>query len=746
MRLSLRWVVLGLIAMGTSAGLADDPSQDPQKTPRKLGDLEDPPATFVPLHPRTTEQRDQVEALRLFASARASEDRHKLTDALDLLEQARKLSPNNSSILRRLSRINLLLGRGDQAVAVAKQLIDVDPGDSMTLSLLVSHYLERKNDPVAAEALLRRVGSNPKLDKSSPGYYLVQRDLGDINADLLNKPNEAADAYAKLMDALDDRAANNLSPQDLARILQGSEPPAHADAYVKFGDTFLKAKRFDDAIRAFRRGLIYKADHAVLPRLLAESLFKSGKAEDALAVLEPFLKKQPIGSEPYELLADLLTSLGRDKEILPRLEEAVAADAQNLRLQFALAARLRVEGQVEKADALLAELLKNQAEPQVYAELAKSYLKEKRFEDLLRVLGDAIQKPNGFDSVKPTIDAISEDREATASALDAAIAMQEADPVRLTESSRKIVAFLAGKAKLFDKLVRVDRGVVKSDPSAANYRELAFDLRNAAKHDESVEAIQELMAKFPAERNPATLFLLAQGYFLAGKMDEAIASAREAEKLQPDDRETLKLLAFLLGQVGKDDDAIVVYEGLLKRFPDDDEITKRVRQGLSSIYGNKGDHPKAEAELEILLQKYPEDPGVNNDLGYLYAEQGKNLEKAEAMIRKALEDEPDNTSYLDSLGWVLFKRDKPKDALLPLEQAAQKAEEKGALDVTICEHLGDVLFRLQEYPRAKEFWRKAEGFAVKPSPPNKRLIEIKKKLVELEKLGPAPKPSGAEGP
>ena len=44
---------------------------------------------------------------------------------------------------------------------------------------------------------------------------------------------------------------------------------------------------------------------------------------------------------------------------------------------------------------------------------------------------------------------------------------------------------------------------------------------------------------------------------------------------------------------------------------------------------NKGDYAKGEAELEILLQRNPDDPGPNNDLGYLYAEQGKNLEKAE---------------------------------------------------------------------------------------------------------------------
>ena len=71
-------------------------------------------------------------------------------------------------------------------------------------------------------------------------------------------------------------------------------------------------------------------------------------------------------------------------------------------------------------------------------------------------------------------------------------------------------------------------------------------------------------------------------------------------------------------------------------------------------------------------QRNPDDPGPNNDLGYLYAEQGKNLEKAESMIRKALQEDPDSSAYLDSLGWVLFKRGKVKEALEPLKKAAEQ--------------------------------------------------------------------------
>ena len=89
--------------------------------------------------------------------------------------------------------------------------------------------------------------------------------------------------------------------------------------------------------------------------------------------------------------------------------------------------------------------------------------------------------------------------------------------------------------------------------------------------------------------------------------------------------------------------------------------------------------PRARPSSSCSSQRNPDDPWPNNDLGYLYAEQGKNLEKAEAMIRKALQEEPESFAYLDSLGWVLFKRGKAKEALEPLKKAAEqmKADTSG---------------------------------------------------------------------
>ena len=135
-------------------------------------------------------------------------------------------------------------------------------------------------------------------------------------------------------------------------------------------------------------------------------------------------------------------------------------------------------------------------------------------------------------------------------------------------------------------------------------------------------------------------------------------------------------LGGLLARFERNDEAIKVFNGMLKRYPDDEEVVKTARPMLSVIYVNQGDYAKGEAELERLLERFPDDPGCNNDLGYLYAEQGKNLEKAEVMIRKALLEKSDEKAYLDSLGWVLFKRGKVKEALEPLERRPRKKCEK----------------------------------------------------------------------
>ena len=112
-----------------------------------------------------------------------------------------------------------------------------------------------------------------------------------------------------------------------------------------------------------------------------------------------------------------------------------------------------------------------------------------------------------------------------------------------------------------------------------------------------------------------------------------------------------------------------------------------------------------EGQLRKVLESSPHDATANNDLGYLMADRNKNLAEAERLIRKALEldkqlrgattakaADEENAAYIDSLGWVLFRRGKLDEARRELERAAKLPD--GEDDPVVWDHLGDVCFRL----------------------------------------------------
>lgn len=721
--------VLALAILLPGLVLADEGTEqaDSEKPSVRSGmALDDVPAPFVPLHPRSAEEREELKTLRLFVTARALEDQEKLTEAIELLEAARRNDPESVAVLKRLARINRALGRIEDSVEISRQVLELEPDDTASIWLIVGYTLEVKKDPPATASFLEDLLKDEKLDPKSAGAILAQRLLGDIEAEFLANLDKAADAYQVVVEALDQKAANRISPADMRRILRDDE----AESYLRFGEVFLRAKQYDHAVRAFERGLVIDPENSQIPRFLAEALLHAGQPAEALDTLEGYLRKQPQGLEPYELLAEILRALGRDGEITPRLEAAAEADPKNISLQFALVERYREDGQNDRADALLTKLLKKQGDPQVFGPLSAALLKERKTEELVKVIRDALGKPGGPQAIGPQVEAITQDRAYADEVLATALKALESDPQSFSDDARKVFAYIATKAQKPDRLIALDRLVVKHDPDPQHYRELVVDLFRNGHYDEAAATTRELIAKYPDKQNAAILGLLARSLFLSGQIEPALEAAREAAKRDGDDRETLFLIGFLLSRAGRHQEAIDHYQKILTQFPGDEEVEKRVHLGLSAVYVNMEDFDKGVEELEIVLEKDPDDPQVNNDLGYLYADRGENLEKAEAMIRKALEEDPTSTAYLDSLGWVLYRQGRFREALEPLEKAARDK----LADATILDHLGDVYYRLQEYEKARSSWKSAEASAAKSDPPDKRLSSIRQKLQELDRL------------
>ncbi len=116
--------------------------------------------------------------------------------------------------------------------------------------------------------------------------------------------------------------------------------------------------------------------------------------------------------------------------------------------------------------------------------------------------------------------------------------------------------------------------------------------------------------------------------------------------------------------------------------------------------------PKAEADLKKALELYPDQPQVLNYLGYSWIDRGLNFDQGMVMIKKAVQQRPDDGYIVDSLGWAYFRLGNFPDAVTQLERAIALKPE----DPTINDHLGDAYWRVGRKLEARFQWAHARDF------------------------------------
>ncbi len=146
------------------------------------------------------------------------------------------------------------------------------------------------------------------------------------------------------------------------------------------------------------------------------------------------------------------------------------------------------------------------------------------------------------------------------------------------------------------------------------------------------------------------------------------------------------------------------------------------RAALSNIHAQQNSNQDAVEYLEQILDEFPDDPGANNDLGYLWADQNKHLQRAERMTRLAVTAEPDNYAYRDSLGWALFRLNRYPEALEQLQKATSAEEPDGE----VLAHTAEVHIKLGHPAEAKALLsRAAEAFKKAGEAEKMKMVERK---------------------
>jgi tetratricopeptide (TPR) repeat protein len=246
------------------------------------------------------------------------------------------------------------------------------------------------------------------------------------------------------------------------------------------------------------------------------------------------------------------------------------------------------------------------------------------------------------------------------------------------------------------------------------------DLYEAMKKPELANQIYErLPLSSPLHRNAQ--IQLALNLDSLDRTDEAKASLEKLIAAHPTDLEAIMALGNILrGRKQFAECADVYSKGI-------DTITKPEKSNWV-IYYFRGicferakQWPKAEADLKMALELFPDQPHVLNYLGYSWIDQGVNLDDGMRMIKRAVEQRADDGYIVDSLGWAYYRLGNMEEAVKQLERAIELKPE----DPTINDHLGDAYWRVGRELEARFQWSHARD--LKPEPEDLAKIEAKLK-------------------
>ncbi|MEX0717174.1 MAG: tetratricopeptide repeat protein [Planctomycetaceae bacterium] len=726
------------------------PSGEPARENRQPGaagsDFRSQPADdetkpLEPLRPRTADDEARVEATALYMQAQLLQQRRDFRGAYDTLEKAAELDPQSAAIRRALVPLAFALNRADDAVQHATKAVELDPTDHETLRRL-GLQLATQGKLEQATELLEKAANSPKLAKRSPTYVAMMRELGILHAAIGNV-DKAGEAFGILLDALQNPGKYELDKETLD-TLQADQPAT----FERIGQALLEAKRHDEAKSAYEQaGRLGRWTPATLGFHLADVLARQGKSDEALAELQKYFdaQLQSKGREPYALLERILVDQKKKDDVIPRAEALLERDPHNSVLQLFVADQYLAADKLDDAEKAYRAALKGSGDAEGHLGLAAIHRRRDQPAELLQALAQALQgKRNGEHAEKRLIEeveAVTKDEKLLAALIETGRERSRGDMPKLEVAEALLLAKLSADSDRTDAAVEFYRFAVAHVDARrriAIQGELGETLHGAKKYAEAAEvyrtAAEEPLVVDNKQLRAEFLMRFSQSAELAGDTAGALEAIREARKLVPENPLLHFQEAWVNYHARRWDDAIALFQEIVRDYPEVPELTKRALFSISNIHVEKGEFDKGEAILETFLEENPEDPGVNNDLGYLWADRDKNLDRAEKMIQKALDAEPDNAAYLDSMGWVLYRQGKFAEAVEHLEKALS---DPSGSDATIWDHLGDAYEKLGKIDKAREAWEKALEEAREGAPLDEKLIDkIQTKLRQRGRVEP----------
>ena len=206
--------------------------------------------------------------------------------------------------------------------------------------------------------------------------------------------------------------------------------------------------------------------------------------------------------------------------------------------------------------------------------------------------------------------------------------------------------------------------------------------------------------------NASVRLALIQSLWKEQNFDEIIRLSKEATQYNPDEMAFYYFLGVCYFQKGNNDASLDALRRGVSQInsKSNKEFVSDFYAIMGDILHEKGKSTEAYAAYDSCLQWKPDNISCLNNYAYFLSEEDKDLDKAERMSKKTIDEEPENPTYLDTYAWILFKQQRYEEAQKYIDKVLELSPSP---DATLLEHAGDIYSKTGNTKEAVAFWKRA---------------------------------------
>jgi tetratricopeptide (TPR) repeat protein len=655
----------------------------------------------VELQPNNT---DAIVKLADIYLAAALQDPPRATDLIkevkELSGRLLELSPNSYDGHRLLGQVAMLQGSPRDAIKEFEIATRLKP-DQVNLSLVYFQALVNDKQLLEAEKMGRAVIQKDKT--FAPMYdalylsYMQQNRPAEAEQVLLqkvdNNPQKSAFLIQLAGHYLITRRRDDLD-KVMARVTDEKKFP---EGHLLAGDLFFfRAREFDSARIQYEAGMkVFPKDKAIYQKRLVELLATTGRNSEANQLLASILKDNPKDNDAVAMRAALMLQTGDLAQITQAandLQSLVSNTPNNHLLRYNLARAYVAKNDLEQARLQLESAIKIRPDFLIARNLlARIYLQKNDFAKALKEADDiiALNKEDLQARLTRSTALLGVgDRAKATEELDTVLKMAPNNP-----DARYQAGFLAWQDKDFKKAEGIFDDLYKANPKdVRGLVGMVETMASANRMGDAIKVMETTVSKDPERRD--FRLVLANMYVRDQRYDAAIHLFDELLKSEPKSADLLLRLAETERRKGDINVAIDTFRRASQANPTD---TRPLLQ-LGLLMDGTGRREQAKPIYEQILKIQPDHPIALNNLAFIKAEEGVDLDAALTMAQRARQKLPRSVDIQDTLGWIYIKKNLSDDAVRTFRELIQTEPSRAVFHL----HYGMALLQKGDKPLAKK--------------------------------------------